>query len=73
MRRVSAARFETEPDRQMQADWATVGRGAGRLCVFVATLAYVEFCADERIETLIRCHEHAFAAFGGVSREVAPN
>jgi transposase len=68
-------RFETEPGRQMQADWATVGRGAGRLCVFVATLgwsraAYVEFCADERIETLIRCHEHAFAAFGGVSREV---
>jgi transposase len=68
-------RFETEPGRQMQADWATVGRGAGRLCVFVATLgwsraAYVEFCEDERIETLIRCHEHAFAAFGGVSREV---
>ena len=65
-------RFETEPGRQMQADWATVGRGAGRLCVFVATLgwsraAYVEFCADERIETLIRCHEHAF---GGVPREV---
>jgi transposase len=68
-------RFETESGRQMQADWATVGRGAGRLCVFVATLgwsraAYVEFCTDERIETLIRCHEHAFAAFGGVSREV---
>jgi transposase len=32
--------------------------------------AYVEFCTDERIETLIRCQEHAFAAFGGVSREV---
>ena len=68
-------RFETEPGRQMQADWATVRRGEGRLSVFVATLgwsraAYVEFCADERIETLIRCHENAFAAFGGVPREV---
>src|SRR5690242_4903955 len=68
-------RFETEPGQQMQADWATVGRGADRLSVFIATLgwsrvAYVEFCDDERVETLIRCHENAFAAFGGVTREV---
>jgi transposase len=52
-----------------------VGRGTGRLCVFIATLgwsraAYVEFCADERIETLVQCNEHAFAAFGGVPHEV---
>jgi transposase len=43
--------------------------------VFIATLgwsrmAYIEFCDDERVETLIRCHENAFAAFGGVTREV---
>jgi transposase len=68
-------RFETEPGCQMQADWATIRRGRDRLSVFVATLgwsraAYVEFCADERIETLIHCHENAFAAFGGVPREV---
>jgi transposase len=68
-------RFETEPGQQMQADWATVGRGAERLSVFIATLgwsrmAYVEFCDDERVETLIRCHENAFVAFGGVTREV---
>jgi transposase len=68
-------RFETEPGRQMQADWATIRGGGDRLCMFVATLgwsraAYVEFCADERIETLIRCHENAFAAFSGVPREV---
>lgn len=68
-------RFETEPGQQMQADWATVGRGADRLSVFIATLgwsrmAYVEFCDDERVETLIRCHENAFAVFGGVTREV---
>ena len=68
-------RFETEPGQQMQADWATVGRGADRLSVFIATLgwsrmAYVEFCDDERVETLIRCHENAFVVFGGVTREV---
>jgi transposase len=32
--------------------------------------AGVAFCDDERVETLIRCHENAFAAFGGVTREV---
>jgi transposase len=68
-------RFETEPGQQMQSDWATVGRGAERLSVFIATLgwsraAHVEFCDDERAETLIRCHENAFLAFGGVPREV---
>ena len=31
-------RFETEPGHQMQADWATVGRGADMLKVFIATL-----------------------------------
>ena len=71
-------RFETEPGQQMQADWATVGRGADRLSVFIATLgwsrmAYVEFCDDERVETLRRCHENAFAVFGGVTREVLPD
>jgi transposase len=68
-------RFETDPGQQMQADWATVGRGGDKLKVFIATLgwsraAYVEFCDDERVETLIRCHENAFLAFGGVPREV---
>jgi transposase len=68
-------RFETEPGEQMQADWATVGRGTERLSVFIATLgwsrmAYIEFCDDERVETLIRCHENTFVAFGGVTREV---
>jgi transposase len=68
-------RFETEPGRQMQADWASVGRGTGKLAVFIATLgwsraAYVEFCEDERVETLTGCHENAFLAFGGVPREV---
>lgn len=68
-------RFETAPGAQMQADWATIRRGADRLSVFVATLGwsratYVEFVTDERVETLLACHEHAFLAFGGVPREV---
>jgi transposase len=68
-------RFETEPGQQMQADWATVGHGAHKLSVFIATLgwsrtAYVEFCDDGRVETLVRCHENAFLAFAGVPREV---
>jgi transposase len=68
-------RFETEPGDQMQADWATVGRGADKLKVFIATLgwsraSYVEFCDDEQVATLIGCHERAFVAFGGVPKEV---
>jgi len=68
-------RFETAPGEQMQVDWAVIRRGAERLSVFVATLgwsraAYVEFVSDERLETLLTCHEHAFLAFGGVPREV---
>src|SRR3974377_1718403 len=68
-------RFETEPGQQMQVDWAVIGRGRDRLSVFVATLgwsraSYVEFCNDEKVETLILAHEHAFAAFGGIPREV---
>jgi transposase len=49
-------------------------RGADPLSVFVAVLghsraAYAEFVADERIETLLACHEAAFASFGGTPRE----
>lgn len=67
-------RFETEPGRQMQADWASVGRGDEKLSVFIGTMgwsraAYIEFCDDERVETLISCHDNAFRAFGGVPVE----
>ena len=68
-------RFETEPGRQMQADFATIRRGKDRLAVFIATLGwsratFVEFVTDERMETLLGCHERAFFYFGGVPREV---
>ena len=62
--RAPIVRFETEPGHQMQADWATVGQGADKLKVFIATLgwsraAYVEFCDDEKVETLLGAHENA--------------
>ncbi len=68
-------RFETEPGRQMQVDFATIRRGRERLSVFIATLgwsraAYVEFVTDERLATLLGCHERAFYYFGGIPREV---
>ena len=68
-------RFETEPGQQMQADWATINHGGEKLKVFVGTLgwsrtAFVEFCDNEKVETLIACHEHAFQAFPGVPGEV---
>src|SRR5438067_1354239 len=57
------------------SDWAVIRRGPNRLSLFVATLgwsraSYLEFVEDERVETLIACHEHAFLAFGGVPRDV---
>src|SRR5271168_2398773 len=68
-------RFETDPGRQMQVDFATIRRGRDRLAVFIATLGwsratYVEFVSDERLETLLGCHERAFYFLGGVPREV---
>jgi transposase len=68
-------RFETEPGQQMRADWAMVSHGADRLSVFIATLDGVAWprsssVTTERVETLIRCHEKAFATLGGVTREV---
>ena len=68
-------RFETAPGQQMQADWATVGLGGDKLKVFIATLGwsratFVWFAHDEKLETLIACHERAFNAFGGVPQEV---
>jgi len=68
-------RFETEPGQQMQADWATIGRGREQLSIFIATLgwsrmSYVVFCDNEKFQTLRDCHDQAFEAFGGIPREV---
>jgi transposase len=49
--------LDTEPGRQLRADFATIQRRAERLSVFIATLgwcctAYVELVEDERLEML---------------------
>ena len=67
-------RFETPAGHQMQCDWVVFRRGKLPLSAFVATLgysraSYVEFVTDERLDTLLACHEHAFEFFGGVPRE----
>ena len=68
-------RFETKLGRQMQVDWAVIRRRADPLSVFVAVLshsrtAYAQFVIDERLETLMACHEAAFTFFGGTPLEV---
>lgn len=69
-------RFETAPGEQMQVDWIEFRKGrAGLLAAFVAVLGcsramYVEFVTDERLETLLGCHERAFAYFEGVPQSV---
>lgn len=69
----SVVRFETAPGEQMQVDWIEFRKGRNPLYAFCATLGYsrmsfVEFVADMKVETLIACHQHAFAAFGGVPK-----
>jgi len=69
-------RFETPPGEQAQADWAEAGRyqlpdgSSIRVFFFVMVLGfcralYIEFTRSMRLETLIRCHQNAFAYFGG--------
>lgn len=68
-------RFETDPGYQMQVDWAEFRQGKDRLAAFIATLgysraSYVEFVTNEKLETLLQCHENAFDYFEGVPREI---
>jgi len=68
-------RFETEPGRQMQADFTTIRRGRQRLLAFVASLGYsrasfVRFTDGEDFGTLRACLWEAFAFLGGVPHEV---
>jgi transposase len=68
-------RFETRPGEQLQVDFCSVRKGTVRLSAFVAVLGYsraafVRFVSDERLETLLTCHEEAFFYFGGVPRSI---
>lgn len=73
-------RFETEPGRQAQVDWASCGtiwhRGRRRrLSLLVVVLGYsrtiwAEFVVSERRPVLMELLERAFTALGGVPREL---
>jgi len=68
-------RFETEPGKQMQADWCELRKGKDPLYAFVATLgfsrdAFVMFTKSQCFDALRECHEEAFSFFGGVPLEV---
>lgn len=68
-------RFETEPGRQMQADFTVIRRRRDRLSAFVATLGYsratfVHFTEQEDFPVWRDCLSAAFEYFGGVPQEV---
>jgi transposase len=74
-------RFETPPGEQAQADWASCGHEmdeTGRrraVYAFVMVLSYsrmlyVEFTHLMVLTELIRCHQRAFAFFGGWPRTI---
>ena len=74
-------RFETPPGRQAQADWAFAGKLPGAagtprsVYVFTFVLSYsralfVRCTTSMNLATLIECHQHAFAQFGGWPEEI---
>lgn len=77
----ATVRYETAPGEQAQADWASCGKVAdgqgGEVAVYAfllvlgySRLLYVELTTDMRVETLIGCHERAFAALGGCPKTI---
>ena len=74
-------RIERPPGEEVQVDFGYAGLmfnvdgQARRAWAFVVTLAYsrhqyVEFVFDQRVETWLLCHQHAFEYFDGVPRKV---
>ena len=76
----AVVRFEMLPGQQAQVDWGYVGSSAilgddRPIYGFAIVLGYSRMrfvCFTHRmdIHTLMRCHEEAFAYFGGHSREI---
>lgn len=79
-------RIRHKPGDTMQVDWAgntipyydPVTGAESAAYLFVAVLpcscyAYVEACADMKIENWLLCHVHAYSYFGGVTRLTIPD
>ena len=80
-RQVAVRRFETPPGQQAQVDWGELGTlvlESGQkqtLSGFVFTLGYsramfADVATDQTLSTLLRLHEAAFAALGGVPQTI---
>ncbi len=79
-REAAVRRFETPPGHQAQVDWGDLGQlegpeGRQSLSGFVLTLGhsralFAEVATDQTLGTLLTLHEAAFAALGGVPREI---
>jgi len=73
-------RLRTLPGEQAQVDWGhfghlQIGRARRALMAFVMVLShsrmiFLRFFLDARIDSFLRGHVEAFAAFGGISRVV---
>ena len=73
-------RLRTLPGEQMQCDWAhfghlQIGRARRPLMGFVMVLSYsrrifLRFCLNAQMDSFLRGHVEAFAAFGGLGRTV---
>jgi transposase len=71
-------RLRTLPGEQMQVDWAhfdhlQIGRARRPLMGFVMVLSYsrrvfLRFCLNAQMDSFLRGHVEAFAAFGGLAR-----
>jgi transposase len=74
-------RMEPSAGERFEVDWGHFGaldyQGDKRkLYAFAlveghSRMLYLEFTHSQSFETFIRCHVHAFMAFGGVAREIA--
>lgn len=81
----AVVRVEVKPGSEAQVDFGYAGLmldpASGRLrkaWVFVLVLSwsrhmYAEVVFDQRVETWLRCHAHAFAFFGGVPARLVPD
>jgi len=73
-------RYEVPPGEEAQVDFGVFAyeddRGRRKsVLAFVMVLSfsralYVEFVTQQDLSTLLRCHLHAFEAFGGVPKRV---
>lgn len=76
----ASIRYETPPGKQAQVDWGefVIEKPDGslkKLYAFIMVLGYsrnyyLEFTENSKFDTLIGCHERAFAYFGGVTESI---